>query len=628
MKLLTVALLAVLASVSTAQRTVKVPTTYNVLARSGDDKVKTKDGWVMGTFYDVNFKPIRFENNGSIAVSHTPDWTTLIKVGSKYYFVSQFEYPSPSGIWVGEMEQDKSSGKLSVKAIQAVDTKPIGGTINLCAGSLTTWNTHLGGEEDDPDARVWESYTTIANFSSNSAFVDMLAYFNLSSNPNKTSIEDFKKVFNPYRYGHQVEVAISESGNVTVKKWYTLGRRQNEMAYVMPDGRTVYMTDDGSNKFFSVFVMDRPNDLSSGTIFATVMTQISGKDGGEYDLKMIKLGSGNQTFLEGLLNNGLKFSQIFNATAFNKTGGTCPKDFRLVNAGYGVECLKLNQGQEVAAAFFETRRYAAYLGATTEMRKWEGITYDPDNMMMYTAISEVAGGMENNKNKGSPDVNADLGTNNDVKVEYNECGCVYKMAIKPERIASNSLIQALFPTRMTSIWCGTNKNGTDADNKCDVDNLASPDNIAYVRGLDHLLVSEDTTTGHQNDVLWLYDLNSGKRTRIMSTPYGSEVTSSQWYTYDGWAYMWVVIQHPYGESDLDKLGQAGNTGVGGYIGYIGPFKVSDLADAIDIDFDEVPVARGEERHKVLATSNLVITKPSSTSRRLLMSELAAWWNRA
>ena len=37
-----------------------------------------------------------------------------------------------------------------------------------------------------------------------------------------------------------------------------------------------------------------------------------------YDLKMIKLGSGNQTFLEGLLNNGLKFSQIFNATAFNR----------------------------------------------------------------------------------------------------------------------------------------------------------------------------------------------------------------------------------------------------------------------------------------------------------------------
>lgn len=43
------------------------------------------------------------------------------------------------------------------------------------------------------------------------------------------------------------------------------------------------------------------------------------------------------------------------------------------------------------------------------MRKWEGITYDPDNMVMYTAMSEVAGGMENMKSKGVPDVNADMG---------------------------------------------------------------------------------------------------------------------------------------------------------------------------------------------------------------------------
>jgi hypothetical protein len=91
---------------------------------------------------------------------------------------------------------------------------------------------------------------------------------------------------------------------------------------------------------------------------------------------------------------------------------------------------------------------------------------------------------------------------------------------------------------------------------------------------------------------------AGKRTRILSTPYGSEVTSSDWYVYDGWAYAWAVIQHPYGETDLDKLGQGGNTGVGGYIGYIGPFKNSELADAIDIDFDEIPLAKGDDRHKV------------------------------
>jgi hypothetical protein len=72
-------------------------------------------------------------------------------VGSKMFFISQFEYPSPSGIWIGEVEQDKATGKLTTKSIQAADTKSIFGATTLCAGSITTWNTHLGGEEDDPD---------------------------------------------------------------------------------------------------------------------------------------------------------------------------------------------------------------------------------------------------------------------------------------------------------------------------------------------------------------------------------------------------------------------------------------------------------------------------------------------
>ncbi len=40
------------------------------------------------------------------------------------------------------------------------------------------------------------------------------------------------------------------------------------------------------------------------------------------------------------------------------------------------------------------RRYAAYLGATTEWNKWEGITYDASRNRIYTAMSVVAYGME------------------------------------------------------------------------------------------------------------------------------------------------------------------------------------------------------------------------------------------
>ena len=38
----------------------------------------------------------------------------------------------------------------------------------------------------------------------------------------------------------------------------------------------------------------------------------------------------------------------------------------------GAECLRLRPGMGQIASRFETRRYLAYLGGTTEFTKWEG----------------------------------------------------------------------------------------------------------------------------------------------------------------------------------------------------------------------------------------------------------------
>lgn len=58
------------------------------------------------------------------------------------------------------------------------------------------------------------------------------------------------------------------------------------------------------------------------------------------------------------------------------------------------ECLKLKPGKEKAAAFLETRRYAALKGATTELNKEEGITYNPASRKLYIAMSDVSNGMK------------------------------------------------------------------------------------------------------------------------------------------------------------------------------------------------------------------------------------------
>jgi uncharacterized protein len=51
---------------------------------------------------------------------------------------------------------------------------------------------------------------------------------------------------------------------------------------------------------------------------------------------------------------------------------------------------------EKAAAFLETQRYAAYVGATTEINRSEGIDIDPSRRVMYFSLTSVSNGMEAN----------------------------------------------------------------------------------------------------------------------------------------------------------------------------------------------------------------------------------------
>jgi hypothetical protein len=66
------------------------------------------------------------------------------------------------------------------------------------------------------------------------------------------------------------------------------------------------------------------------------------------------------------------------------------------------------------------------------------------------------------------------------------------------------------------------------------------------------------------------NLSKAALTRIATTPYGSEATSVDWYpNINGHAYLVTVVQHPYDESDTDKLKDPADARA--YVGYIGPF---------------------------------------------------------
>lgn len=87
-------------------------------------------------------------------------------------------------------------------------------------------------------------------------------------------ITQLKEIMKPYKYGFVYEAKVHYDGSTTNVKHYPMGRVAVELGYVMPDRRTVYITDDGTNVGFFKFVADKMDDLSAGTLYAGKFTQV------------------------------------------------------------------------------------------------------------------------------------------------------------------------------------------------------------------------------------------------------------------------------------------------------------------------------------------------------------------
>ena len=279
-----------------------------------------------------------------------------------------------------------------------------------CAGSATPWNTHLGSEENEPDAKYLSANVTYEEYAAmeSDRELSFLRYYGIYYPTYVDDMDLIRSTFNPCKwyhshiwhaistfqltvshlvfslllivflgtdlYGHVTEFGLDESGATTVAKWYTMGRQSIEMAEIMPDEKTVIISDDGSNTMMTAFVMDTPRDLSSGTLYIAKFNQTSDKYGGSFDISWIELGKANQDELAEMVKS-LKFDDIFEFAdpTIDGQSCSCPEGFTGINSGNPrAECLKLKDGMEKAAAFFETRRYGSMMGGTTELSKFEG----------------------------------------------------------------------------------------------------------------------------------------------------------------------------------------------------------------------------------------------------------------
>jgi secreted PhoX family phosphatase len=477
---------------------------------------------------------------------------------------------------VTKLTQEAATGNLTATATKAVDVSSIDGLYRTCAGSITPWGTHISAEEAQVDARTLETLSTWTGLTGHGRWGElkmMGKYLGVDlTGANDAAAVAFQTAYSAYFNGYAVELKVDANGAPTLKKHYAMGRLGMELAYVMPDQKTVFLTDDVTNGMLGMFVADTAGDLEAGTLYAMRVYQTSPVGGATFtgDIEWISLGHASSDEIKALIHPAggaarIKFADMFDVGTV--TNNACDAGYTAVRGNgdnTNLECLKVKAGMDLAASRLETRRYAVIKGATAEMTKEEGLTYDPETNRLYIGISDITSSM-----------GTQTGGTDHINVAANGCGAVFALNVGPIADGNGTKITDYAALNWYPLVSGvpmTYPTGSAyAGNTCAVNGLASPDNVTYLPKYQMLMIGEDTGK-HQNDAMWAYHVPSGKLTRVLTTPYGSEVTSPYWVPNLGdHGYLITAIQHPYTESDNTKISDAENTGRDSYIGVMGPF---------------------------------------------------------
>ncbi len=514
---------------------------YQPFFVTGDMVSDGKGGKVLaGGYYDINNKAII---DATVAgkerqyFSDSPDGTSLLSVpgakvdgvkGNTVFAVVQFEYTTwaqdgttdmygklPSPIAVLTLDQNPDTGKLALVKYHNVDTSPVNGLWITCGASLSPWGTHLSSEEYEPNAFTAASDAQFKAFSKSLYGVDTAA--------------------NPYHYGHLPEVTVNTDGTASIKKHYCLGRISHELVQVMPDNRTVFMGDDATNSGLFVFVADKEKDLSAGSLYVAKVGAGFSVDpaGAAAPLTWIKLGSASSTEVQALATT-LKPTDIMDV----KTSDPADAAYTKVNANGKTEWIKLSAGMEKAAAFLETHRYAALVGASMGFSKMEGTTVNIKDKVAYSALqnciaSMVSGNAFNTVGNG---IALPKALNAGAVMALN-----LKGGLKDDKGAA--INSEWMPVDTKALITGEDITADALGNTANPEKIANPDNLKFSEKMRTLFIGEDSGQ-HVNNFLWAYNIDTKTLSRVMSIPAGGESTGLHAVDeLNGWTYIMSNFQH-------------------------------------------------------------------------------------
>lgn len=468
---------------------------YVTFAKAGDT---LGSGQVMGGVYDASGK--------LMYVSNAPDFNGFVPLSAnKAYLYTAWEGAGREGASaVSRLTLDRKNGtwNADLKQSKMLDLSSIDGGFVMCSGIVTPWGTPLMAEE------YFYYGTEVWNHPDNHD-ADEKAGFrggNDISYIKPLSMNRYLgRMSNPYRYGYMIEANNAASpGEPDLVKHYATGRLSHETAAIMPDMKTVYMSDDDSGAYVGKkyntasggvlfkFVADVKGDLSAGTLYAAKLSQDASDDprAAGFNVEWVKLGSSNNTQIAGWIAeyDGVKVGDyvegqsnyISNEDVNNWAESKRGKDLN--------NDQKTGTYKDDRPAFLESRKAAAALGATNEWDKLEGVTSYGNKV--YLGISAISYPMD----KSWGHLNWATGKRDKEKVgavglQREDCGGTY--------VATTGKDYNI--TRLDPYVMGK----TVADKRCDPNLPANPDNIlALADG--SLLIGEDAgKKKHTLDMLWM-----------------------------------------------------------------------------------------------------------------------------
>ena len=520
-----------------------------------------------GAYYDINNAPIMDRTVTARPrqfFSDSPDGTSLLTVpnanvtgvtGNHVFAVVQFEYTTlaqdgatrmygllPSPIAILTLDQNPTTGQLKLVKYHNVDTSGVKGLWITCGASLSPWGTHLSSEEYEPDAFAARSANYMNSFSQN--------------------LYGDATTANPYDYGHLPEVTVNPNGTGSIKKHYCMGRISHELVQVMPDERTVLMGDDATNSAYFMFVADTARDLSAGTLYVA-QVGIAADPSTAYPfsldpaahaapMKWIKLGHATSAEIKALVDGGILSTQIMDVRSADVDpviADPTATGYTRVKANGKIEWIKVQTGMEKAAAFLETHRYAALVGASTCFTKMEGTTVNAKDKIAYSALQNVQDSMVTGHALSKPEV----------QVTGVSAGAVMALNLRGTQVDTTAaaINSEWVPVDIKALLVGKDISADSLGNTADPAKIGNPDNLKFSEKLRTLFIGEDSGQ-HTNNFLWAYNVDTKKEpVRILSVPAGGESTGLHAVDeINGWTYIMSNFQHAGDSSYVKNSAQA------------------------------------------------------------------------